>query len=165
MQSRTAIPDQAVADAAIDHAVRCWTVFARERGFQARLSGWESGAAADGRPLVSAQLVGPDGVDALMRFVSVPEHWRPLAADDLRPAFDYSVPGRVVCVWRAAGVWVEVWHPEPAPAPPAPAQAPSRASADASRRLLGARLPFTRGSGQHPEAAARGTGAAGNPAP
>jgi hypothetical protein len=163
VQSRINTPDQAVTDAAIDHAVACWRAFAQGRGHDAHLpkwGAWEVSVTPDGAPLVSGRVDGPAAVDALAGFASMPEHWRPLAADDLRPVFTYGTPGRVTCVWRTVGVWVEVWRPEPAPGAPASAQAPSRPPADEPRRLPGARLPFTRTSKPAPQ----GTGVVGNPA-
>jgi hypothetical protein len=70
---------------------------------------------------------------------------------DLRPQFDITVPGRTVLVWRHAGVWVELWHPDTIPAAPEPVQAvpePDAAlvPAAARRPILGpgGRLPLTR---------------------
>jgi hypothetical protein len=135
-------------DAAIAHATRTWTTFVVDRNHQDRLSEWQAGTAGDGSPLVSFQVVGPDADEALAKFAGAPEFFRPLEVDDLRPSFDYSVPGRTVCVWRSGGVWVELWHPDTAQTAPVPASAVPEAS---PRGLLGGRLPFTR---RHKETAA-----------
>lgn len=134
-------------DVAIAHATRSWTTFAATCDRKARLSEWQAGTAHDGSPLVVFEVVGPTVGEALMAFAGAPEFFRPLEVDDLRPFFDYSVPGRTSCLWRLGGVWVELWHPDTTTAPPTapePVPDPSQASPEASPRgLLGGRLPFT----------------------
>jgi hypothetical protein len=133
------------ADMAIAHATRFWTHFTADRNLKARIPEWELGTAVDGALLVSFRVVGTQAVEALTGFAGIPEYFRPLEDDDLRPAFDYHVPGRVVCVWRTAGVWVELWCPDTTAAAPAPAPAPvSRVPVASERSFLGARLKFTR---------------------
>jgi hypothetical protein len=83
-------------------------------------------------------MTGGRALEALHRFAADCMFF--LGAGDIRPGFDYSVPGRTACVWRSHGVWVELWVSDTPSVPVAPAQ-PAR------RRLLtrpGARLPFTR---------------------
>lgn len=131
-------------DTAIDHATRSWTTFVVDRGHKARLSKQETRPAAGGL-LVSFQVVGPDAGKALAAFAGLPEYFRPLGPDDLRPGFDYDTPGRTACVWRTAGVWVELWHPDTPPttqAVPVPSQQPARPQSLLSR--ASARLPYTR---------------------
>lgn len=82
-------------DIAIAHANRAWTWFTSDRKLEARIPEWEVGTAADGLPLVSFQVVGPKAADALTLFAGIPEYLRALEADDIRPVFDYGVPGRV----------------------------------------------------------------------
>ena len=66
---------------------------------------------------------------------------------DQRPGFDYTVPGRVICVWRSEGVWVQIWHPDTDPTDPDPGPRPTPLPRAGVRRLLkrpSARLPYTR---------------------
>lgn len=108
------------------------------------LAVWQTTRGADGRLHVSSQMRGPDPAGALTALVAfeamlLSQRTSP-AVDDVQPRMDLSQPGRVAAVWRLAGVWVEVWHPDTAPAVPAPAQR-------SRRRFLrgpGGRLPFTR---------------------
>jgi hypothetical protein len=136
-----------------DHAVKAWSLFTHNRNFKARVPGWRETTAPDGSPRLVAEVVGPGAAHALRLFASQ----YPLVlggVGDQRPGFDYSVPGRVTCVWRSSGVWVELWHPEPvAPAPepvvapaPEPVVAPSRMSLRKAFARPGGRLPFTRRS-------------------
>lgn len=130
--------DTALADAKKD-AQRAWYLFANGRQFQAKVPDWRVGSTPDGAPRLSVEVVGLDAATALRLFAG--EY--PLILGQLgdqRPAFDYSTPGRITCVWRESGVWIELWHPEavavPAPArPSAPRRSLSRPSG---------RLPFGR---------------------
>lgn len=137
-------------DAAIAHAMRSWTTFAVTCDRKARLAERQVGTAADGSLLASFEVIGKDTETALTAFAGMPEFFRPMEPDDLRPFFDYSVPGREACVWRTGGVWVELWRPDTASAVPAvpepvPAPVPVQAAPKPSPRgLLGGQLPFAR---------------------
>ncbi|WP_331764480.1 hypothetical protein [Streptomyces anulatus] len=104
-------------------------------GRQATLTDWVQSTTVDGSPLVSARLTGPHPEDALEVFGARQESYLALTRTfpgDVLPTLDYTVPGRVACVWRQDGVWTEVWHPNtpgpptPRPGPPAAATVPSR---------------------------------------
>lgn len=155
--------DLSTADAldyAKDHAVKSWYFFTGEHNFKAVIPDWRTGTAADGRPRLTAQVTGPGAAHALELFVK--DSFLMLGAPgDMRPRFDYSTPGRLSCVWRKSGVWVELWHPNtPAQASTseAPAPAPTTASSPprpSIRRTLtrpGGRLPFTRRKKETPTA-------------
>lgn len=125
---------------AVDHVLESWKWFTEDRRRNAHLNAPTQSRATDGGLMVSFRVHGPDAARALETFAGLPEYLRPIGADDLRPVFDYSVPDRVACLWRTAGVWVELWHPETMTAAPAPVPVP----VGRSRGLLGGRLPFTR---------------------
>jgi hypothetical protein len=131
--------------AAKDHAIKAWYLFTDHRNFKARVPGWRETKAPDGAPRLVAEVVGPGAAHALHLFASQ----YPLVLGgqgDQRPGFDYSTPGRVTCVWRWDGVWIELWHPEPVTAAPEPVVAPSRPSLRRTLTRPGGRLPFTRRS-------------------
>ena len=100
-----------------EHAVRAWHLFTRGSGLRVLVPGWQTSTSPDGRPHLSAEVVGPDAAEALRLFASD----YPLVLGwlgDQRPFFDYSTPGRISCAWRCRGVWIEMWHsdtPQPAP--------------------------------------------------
>jgi hypothetical protein len=133
------------------YADKAWSLFNKERDLAARLAWETTSSAPDGSRLVSAQVAGQAAPHALRLFTS----GYPLvlgAAGDQRPQFDYSVLGRVACVWRKSGVWIELWIPDTAtPAAALPVPAPA---VESSRYLLGGRLPFTRNRRPKPEPAA-----------
>lgn len=142
-------PAQALEDAKA-HAIKSWYLFADSRGLKARIPDWRASTAPDGRPVLSVEVVGPGAAHALSRFASQFHITLP-DPGDLRPQFDITVPGRTVLVWRHAGVWVELWHPDtvqaaPVPAPVVPEADPALMSAATRRPLLGpgGRLTFTR---------------------
>ncbi|MFD8469050.1 hypothetical protein ACFV10_28580 [Streptomyces cyaneofuscatus] len=95
-------------------------------GRHANLTDWVQSTTPDGVPIMSARpdVLPPAG--ALAVFAARQEVAVALrsGAGDVLPALDYSVPGRIGCVWREGGVWVEVWHPNtpdtptPRPGPP-----------------------------------------------
>ena len=90
-------------------------------------------------PVWSMQVFGPDQAELLTRFAD--------SIADLAPRLGFDLPGRVACVWRAGGVWLEVWHLDTASvphSPPQPLPAPESPSEDKPRGLLGGRLPFPR---------------------
>lgn len=133
-----------------DHAVRAWYLFTRERNLKTTVRGWEATAALDGSPYLRVQVVGPRAAYALRLFTS--EYPLVLRPDDQRPAYDYSIPGQVACVWRRGGVWVELWHPDkPTPKtvpvaarPPLTAASPTSAARPSLISRASARLPYTR---------------------
>lgn len=135
--------DLSTADAlgyAKNHAMKAWYLFTRERNFHAIVPDWRTGTSPDGSPHLSVEVVGPGAAHALRLFTA--DYFVVLGQPgDQRPAFDYSTPGRVACVWRKYGVWIELWHPDSQATTPVPV--PSR---PALRRVLrpGGRLPFTR---------------------
>ncbi|MEW2266923.1 hypothetical protein [Streptomyces sp. NPDC047868] len=131
--------------AAQQHAATAWRLFTSERNLNAIVPDWREGAGEDGTPNVSAEVVGPGAAHALQLFTA--NYYVVLGGPgDQRPAFSYGTPGRVSCVWRKDGVWIELWHPEVQNAPlPAPQLAPVPAST--ARRILSrpsGRLPFGR---------------------
>lgn len=131
-----------------DHAARSWDLFTRTYNLDARVPDWRTGTTADGSPTVTVEVVGRHAADALSRFAGG-FHLALRYPGDQRPRFDLDVPGRVVLVWRYAGVWVELWHPDTVSAPHKPVQAISRpavAATSALRAILrpGGRLPYTR---------------------
>ncbi|MFD1309113.1 hypothetical protein [Streptomyces kaempferi] len=124
-------------------AVDAWYQFTSHQNLKARIPDWREAKASDGTPRLVAEVVGPGAAHTLHLFAS---QWMVsvTGAGAQRPGFDYSVPGRVACVWRTCGVWVELWHPEPATAPPAPVVAPPRTSLRSTLTRPSGRLPFTR---------------------
>jgi hypothetical protein len=140
--------DLSTADAlmyAKDHAMKAWYLFARERNFKAIVPDWRTGVSPDGSPTLSVEVVGPGAAHALCLFTS----GHPIALGepgDQRPGFDYSTPGRVTCVWRRHGVWIEFWHPDTVTAVIEPAPGPSRPPGRRMFTRPSGRLPFTRRS-------------------
>ncbi|MFJ4887725.1 hypothetical protein [Streptomyces sp. NPDC088731] len=132
-----------LADALVEtklSAVRSWYQAVRDRYPSALVPDWRVGTAEGGAPLLTAQVIGQGAQEALHHFASA----YPLAlggSGDLRPVFEYR-PGRVVCVWRSNGVWVELWHHDlPAVTAPSPALMLRRRLPPPSGRLpLGQRL-------------------------
>ena len=135
---------------AINRAKATWNAFSTEMRGDAIAPSWRTGTAADGAPLLTAEVVGAQKVEALHRFASQ----YPLALrgeGDQRPAYEYH-PGRTVCVWRTSGVWVELWHPDPVTPPTEPVQAPAPrpvpkpgpVSSPSGRLPLGTRLTTIR---------------------
>ncbi|MFF6866705.1 hypothetical protein [Streptomyces ardesiacus] len=122
--------------------LRCWTDLEASR--HEKLHDWTASRLNEGSLFLSARITGAEPGRALHRFADRHAGYlsrRPHAPGDQLPTLDVSVPGREACVWRAGGVWVELWHPTPTPAAPGPPEArPAR------RGLPGARLPFGRRS-------------------
>ncbi|MFM9780406.1 hypothetical protein [Streptomyces scabiei] len=143
MTSTFELNERAAVNAVKAQAVRSWLLFAEERGTKARLNDWTTSRGPDGSVVLTARVIGPEADRYLRLFTS--EHPLILGRPgDQRPGFDYSVPGRVICVWRSEGVWVEIWHPDIDPTDPTPRPVPPRSGV---RRLLqrpSARLPYTR---------------------
>lgn len=146
-------PAQTLEDAK-DHAIKSWYLFTDNRGLKARIPDWRTSTAPDGSPALSVEVVGPGAAYALSLFASQ-YHLVLGHPGDQRPQFDYSVPGRTSCVWRRAGVWVELWHPDtlpasPQPVPPVSAPAEVAAPGTSGRNPRGGlfgpsgRLVFTR---------------------
>lgn len=105
--------------------------------------------------LLSARVSGEDAA----RAVQVMTEGRYRTVPPFQHAhLDYSVPGRVACVWRSAGVWFELWHDDTvggpvktAPAPvlvrvaePAAAPGPVPVPRPTLLSRASGRLPFTR---------------------
>lgn len=141
-----------------EYAAHVWQIVVADLGdatradppvcLDARLDDWEVSLAEDGQPMLRARVYGADGARVLRAFGTGDSLTLPREGVNQRPAFDYSVPDVVACVWQSAGVWIEFWHPDvPALAPsPAPVTAPAP-SRPAIRRALsgpGGRLRFTR---------------------
>lgn len=125
-------------------ASRAWSLFTQDRKTAETVENWETGTTPDGAPCLSGQVVGDNPALALRLFTS--DYPIPLGQPgDQRPTVDYR-DGRVVTVWRSAGVWVELWHPEtpiPRPGPPAVAQRPARPIPAPPRRTTpSGRLPL-----------------------
>lgn len=109
-------------------AARAWYDASRDSRHPADLAPhWRAGTTETGEPLLTVQVTGQHAPKALHRFASY--HLLVLGAvGDQRPGFEYR-PGRVVCVWRRCGVWIEMWHPDiPAVPVPSPANMPKRAA-------------------------------------
>ncbi|MFF8610857.1 hypothetical protein ACF06X_33665 [Streptomyces sp. NPDC015346] len=140
----------AAAHEARAYAERSWKLNRQYTKLDAELTGWEQSTAADGSPLLTVRISGPDQEKALLAFTNgtsvvldtrTPHQW---------PAVDFSVEGRVVCLWRTGGVWVEMWHPEAAaplsPSPALLADLPRPTGRQGAVRRLAsrpsARLPF-----------------------
>lgn len=119
-------------------AIRTWYEACRDRYPSALVPDWRTGQTVSGEPLLTVQVIGQHGPEALHRFAA--DYPLNVGPGDQRPGFEYR-PGRIVCVYRRAGVWIEMWHPDPPAAPaPTPAVMP--------RRLAGlfpsGRLPYPR---------------------
>lgn len=143
MTASSELNERAAVRAVTEQAVRAWLLFTQERTVKARLSDWTTSRGPDGSPVITTRLVGPDADRWLRLFTS--DYLLVLGRPgDQRPFFDYSTPGRVTCVWRSEGVWVQIWHPDTDPTDPGPRPEPPRAGV---RRLLkrpSGRLPFPR---------------------
>ncbi|AKZ60758.1 putative PCQ3_100 (plasmid) [Streptomyces ambofaciens ATCC 23877] len=138
------MPDSTVTAARLQ-AVHAWQSFTTDRNLKAVVPDWRTRTAADGRPVLSAEVAGPGAAHALRLFagnyyLALPQ------SGDLRPFWDVDVPGRTVLVWRSGGVWVELWHPDTVTSLPAAPAQPVR-PVQAREGLLSrasARLPYTR---------------------
>lgn len=129
--------------AAREHGEKSWYTYMAERNLDAKVPDWRTGVSPDGSPTLTVQVVGPGAGHALERFAR-DFHLTLAGPGDQRPQFDLTVPGRTVLVWRYAGVWVELWHPDTADAHDTP---PVTVPEPGLRRLLAGasgRLPFTR---------------------
>jgi hypothetical protein len=84
--------------------------------------------------MLSAPVTGSDAAAALERIAAVGDLFG-FGSSVYRAQLDFLVPGRVACVWRSNGVWVELWRSDT----PSDAPAPTRALSGPSGRL-----PFTR---------------------
>ncbi|MEU7338652.1 hypothetical protein [Streptomyces sp. NPDC007074] len=126
-------------------AIDAWYQFTSYRNLQARVPDWREATTPDGTPRLVSEVVGPGAAHTLHLFAS---QWmvRVEGAGGQRPVFDYSTPGRVTCVWRTRGVWVELWHPDPTTVPLTPVPAPSLPSPRRAFSRPSGRLPFTRRS-------------------
>lgn len=135
---------------------KAWQFLRGSTHLDAQLGEWEY-TVIDGRPLLSAQLEGPDAGVSVLRFAEV-GHVAGLGGVFQRMHLDYTMPGRTACVWQSNEVWVELWAPDTPAVPDAPAQAVSQPvtapSIPGPRRVLrpSARLPFTRRKKETPTA-------------
>lgn len=144
------------------HAEQAWRLFTQERNHSATIADWRTSNTLGGTPLLSAQVEGPGVAHTLERFAR-DYHLVLNGLGDQRPQYDTTVPGRIVLVRRFAGVWVELWHPDPIPdapepkvAEPAPAVPVAAAPAGRALRTLlhpSGRLPFTRNRSPRPQEA------------
>lgn len=112
------------------------------------LTAWETSTAADGRPLHEARLTCLNPVLVLEKFVMQNGLTASPVVQRL-PVLDFSVPGRVQCLWLLDGEWVSLWAPDtqdgPAPHPVGvtPVEA-DRLLTAALAATPSARLRFTR---------------------
>jgi hypothetical protein len=106
-----------------------WKFFLTATCLIAELEAWEQTSTPAG-PLLSARVSGPQAAEAVRRIASAGDMAGVGAFH--RAQLDYTVPGRVACVWQSNGVWVELWHPDPLTPAPAPVAAPVAASVPAS---------------------------------
>ncbi|MDX2986432.1 hypothetical protein [Streptomyces caniscabiei] len=133
-----------------DSAFRQWLTFIKYSQLRAELGPWTR-LDTDAGPLLSAQVDGPDAAEAVREFV-LGDRAVGTVGGYRRPGLDYTVPGRVACVWQSNGVWVEFWHadqpaPRPTPLTVKPLQVAALPQGAARRSLIGrasGRLPFPR---------------------
>lgn len=133
-----------------DGAALAWRRRFRGSNTAGALTDWHASTAADGRPLHVARIDCADSASKLIEFVNG-SHVQGLTGDQQRPVLDYSVPGRIQCLWLLDGEWIQLWAPDvqaPTVFTPTPGIGLTPAMAD---RLLAAavsrpsgRLPFTR---------------------
>ncbi|WP_086732884.1 hypothetical protein [Streptomyces glaucescens] len=139
--------DTALIDAKF-HTEKAWDLYTRERNLTAVVSDWQTGTAPDGRPTLTAEIVGPGAAHALSRFAA--EYHLVIGEDGQRPQYDIDTPGRTVVVWRTGGVWVQLWHPDET------ANQPVVEPVVVGRQRLmsraSGRLPFTRRKTSEPAA-------------
>ncbi|GAA3153704.1 hypothetical protein ACFQ0X_43940 [Streptomyces rectiviolaceus] len=132
-------------------AVRAWNQRHRGTAVADALTAWTSTTAHDGRPLHTARVDCPDAVNVLTRFVNNSPAGG-VNGDQQRPVLDYSVPGRIGCLWLLDGEWIELWAPDGQAPVPEPRQVVglTPAMADALPASVGngngpsGRLSFTR---------------------
>ncbi|MBP5918729.1 hypothetical protein F3K34_43885 [Streptomyces sp. LBUM 1486] len=99
-----------------DSANRQWLTFIKASGLKAKVGPWMRLDTEVG-PLLSARVVGSDAAKAVQGLVTGGRVVG-IVGGFHRPNLDYTVPGRIACVWQSNGVWVEFWHPDqPATAP------------------------------------------------
>ncbi|MDX3283919.1 hypothetical protein, partial [Streptomyces scabiei] len=99
-----------------DSASRQWLTLIKYSGLRAQLGPWTC-LDTDAGPLLSVRGDGPDAAEAVQGLVRGDRVLGAVGGYQ-RPGLDYTVPGRIACVWQSNGVWVEFWHPDqPAPRP------------------------------------------------
>jgi hypothetical protein len=118
-----------------------WDIFLRSSELIASLGTWQEVRTELG-PLLSVQVTGPQAARAVTSLTDS-GHLCPTVPPFRRPQLDYSVPGRVACVWQSSGVWVEFWHPDTVTAAP-PAPKPSALAGTRKPTRPSGRLFFTR---------------------
>lgn len=127
-------------------AYKAWTAWQhrfQDTAASGTLTDWKTSTAPDGRTLHTARVTGPNPTLRIAEFTDSAT-FQGVRPDQPRPALDFTVPGRVQCVWLLDGAWVELWAPDPqVPAVPPSFSAPDRVL-QASPGTPSARLPFTR---------------------
>ncbi|MFD7868022.1 hypothetical protein [Streptomyces sp. NPDC059783] len=120
-------------------ATRSWYETVRDRYPTALVPDWRAGRTETGEPVLTVQVIGQYAQEALHRFAA--DYPLTLGGPgDQRPGFEYR-PGRVVCVYRRNGVWIEMWHRDTPTLPaPTPAVMPKRLGG----LFPSGRLPFRR---------------------
>ncbi|MEU7435683.1 hypothetical protein AB0B07_33320 [Streptomyces sioyaensis] len=104
---------------------------------EAFLTPWRDETAGDGRPMVSARVLGQHAEEAMRLFANGLD---PLGPVERCPLVDYSERGVVALTWRRAGVWVRLWATDTAAHPaPTPLSMPARVTP-----LPSGRLPYRR---------------------
>ena len=137
-------------------AHRAWILFrstAQGSLLDAHLDGWQESGSPVG-VLLSARVDGADASRAVVKFAEFePTDRSETLGPSTCPQLDYTLPGRVACVWQSNGVWMELWAPDTVPASDTPAEAapnPITAPSPPARspwRVLSrpsGRLPYTR---------------------
>ncbi|WP_328545401.1 hypothetical protein [Streptomyces europaeiscabiei] len=108
-----------------DSANRQWLTFIKVSGLTAKVGPWMRLDTEVG-PLLSARVDGPDAAKAVQGLVTGGRVVG-IVGEFHRPSLDYTVPGRIACVWQSNGVWVEFWHPDRPGAKPTPLTARPKA--------------------------------------
>ncbi|MFD9249571.1 hypothetical protein [Streptomyces bottropensis] len=132
-----------------DSADRQWLALLKYSGMKAELGPWER-LDTEAGPLLSARVDGPDAALAVQGLVTG-DRVVGIVGGFHRPSLDYTVPGRIACVWQSNGVWVEFWHPDqPAVAPTPLTARPKAPQAVVSPRAVARQSLISRASGRLP---------------
>lgn len=120
-----------------DETARVWAGRDATKRLGAHLAPWTDGTAADGKPLVSARVLGQHAEEAMRLFANSLD---PLGSVERCPLVDYSEDGVVALTWLRDGVWVRLWATDTAAPPvPTPLVMPARVAP-----LPSGRLPYRR---------------------